>query len=187
MENKFEILTKRIESIDSNNEKLSNSEKKLGEKIEKLNNVLSELEKAYRHFGKFSEIIKEILTRETYQIKLNALNYIHQNSENEKRETYVSESMNLNIQRWKSILKFKTKWKKDRRNLREKLDEKLNNLSSNENLDIKEMESLFTELETIINQEEKLITAELDLQDELELIYKRKLELIKEAEKLLLE
>jgi hypothetical protein len=187
MENKFETLTKMIESIDSKSRELSNSEIKLEEKVEKLNNILFELEKAYRHFGKFTEITKEILTRKTYKIKLNELKYNHQNSESEKRETYVSESMNLNIQRWKSILEFKSKWKKDRGNLRNKLDEKLNNLSSNKNLGMKEMESLFTELKTIINKEEKLITAEFNLQDELELIYKRKLELIKEAENLLLE
>ena len=115
------------------------------------------------------------------------LNYNHQNSEGEKREIYVSQSMNLNIQRWKSILEFKSKWKNDRVSLRKKTEEKLNNLSSKENLDIKEIESLFTGIEAIINQEEKLIKSELELQNELEVIYKRKLELIKEAEKLLLE
>lgn len=187
MGNKFEKLIDRISSIDSDNSKLTESKKKLNEEVNMLNTKLLELGKAFKYLKKYSDYKKEIITRDSYELELLKIEENYQEAEGEKREHYISESINLNNQRWQSIHEFRSKWNNDRIELRHELEKNLLKLSLISNYSQQQLESLFLELDEIINQEEKLILSEINLTEEQILINKKLSKLVERMENLLLE
>jgi len=183
-----EFLDGRIELLDKRNEELQERETSLAEQTKQQNDFADKVWKGYKKLGLVSSEDAQIaITREEYCKRLQILEenfdriigQVKSQAElHDALEKYIADIMNLLTNRWNTICEYKKLWKNRRCELREKelslLENNYVKLEKGEKEPPKWFEqatNLFTKHQQLIEEQEKLIAAEEELQDELEQIF----------------
>ncbi len=196
-------IKKRIDNLDDRGIELTNKELALKKPVEDQNEKFEKLRKGYASLNLIDEEIDFTpITRELFKIELDRLKnkYSISNSElkytkedRDNIEKYFSELIPLYTYRWITICQYKKIWKLRRVELRKQenllLENEYKNLRNTKTeinqISWKEQaKKVFTSHTILIEEQEKLITSEEDLQIELESIYRLKEEIFIHAHKL---